>query len=83
MSQGYRDGMREGLHIPSSNDDTKTPVFGDLLKVLEIPDLLTHAEWLWYRDQLRKLLGLPPYPTEEYVHPDTPLPGYGPEEYLP
>lgn len=73
--RGYTDGMREPLDPVRSNDDTFTPTFGDLLKVLEIPGILTPGELVWYRDQVRQLLGLGPYPEDGdyYIDPDTPL----------
>lgn len=80
--RGFTDGMREPLRPLHRNDDTTTPTFGDLLKVLEIPGILTSDEGLWYRDEIRKLLGLGPYPHEEYIDPDTPLSDYDPEDFL-
>ena len=80
--RGFTDGMREGLRIPHHDDDTFKPTFGDLLKVLEIPDLLTDEEFVRYRDMVRSLLGLGPYPEDEFIDPDTPLNDYGPEDYL-
>lgn len=78
---GYTDGMRDGLLPPNRDDDTTKPSFGDLLKVMEIPGILTDEEMLWYRDQIRHMLGLPDYPRTELVDPDTPLSDYDPEDY--
>lgn len=80
--RGFTDGMREGLNLPRTTDDTFKPKFADLLKVLEIPDLLTAGERAWYVDEIRELIGLGPYPREEFVDPDTPLSDYDPEDYL-
>ena len=80
--RGFTDGMREGLRIPNHDDNTFKPTFGDLLKVLEIPYLLTDAEFIFYRDQIRSLLGLPEYPRDTYIDPDTPLNDHDPEDYL-
>lgn len=79
MARGYTDGMRgEGLRPPKSDDNTFKPTFGDLLRILEIPGILTDTELLWYRDQVRGLLGLGPYPTDDEQDPDTPL-NYDPD----
>lgn len=80
--RGFTDGMREGLRIPHHDDDTFKPTFGDLLKVLEIPGLLTDEEFARYRDMVRGLLGLGPYQEDEFIDPDTPLNDYDPEDYL-
>lgn len=80
--RGFTDGMREPLNIPYYDDNTFTPTFGDLLKVLEVPDLLTDDEFWVCRDQVRSLLGLGRFPRPEYVDPDTPLSDYDPEDYL-
>lgn len=79
--RGFTDGMREGLRIPHHDDDTFKPTFGDLLKVLEIPDLLTDEEFARYRNMVRGLLGLGSYPEDVYIDPDTPLSDYDPEDY--
>lgn len=79
--RGFTDGMRDGLLPPSRDDETTRPTFGDLLKVMEIPGILTDEEMLWYRDQIRHMLGLPDYPRTELVDPDTPLSDYDPEDY--
>ena len=50
--------------------------------MLEIPYLLTDAEFIFYRDQIRSLLGLPEYPRDTYIDPDTPLNDHDPEDYL-
>lgn len=82
MTRGFTDGMREPLDPPHSDDDTFKPTFGDLLKVMDVPGLLTVAEAKWYRNQIRHMLGLPDYPEDEIIDPDTPLPDYDPEDYL-
>ena len=80
--RGFTDGMREGLRIPHHDDNTFKQTFGDLLKVLEIPGLLTDEEFARYRDMVRGLLGLGPYQEDEFIDPDTPLNDYDPEDYL-
>lgn len=80
--RGFTDGMRDGLLPPHRDDDTFKPAFGDLLKVMEMPQLLTDSERYWYRNQIRHMLGLPDFPEEELIDPDTPLSDYDPEDYF-